>query len=366
MANVVLRDLSKHYGDVVAVNRLSLKIAEGKFVVLLGPSGCGKTTILNTVAGLIEPTEGAILIDDVDVRYVPAHRRNLAMVFQSYALYPHLNVWSNLAFPLRIMKVPKDQIDKKVRWAADMLNISELMGRKPRELSGGQRQRVALGRAIVREPWAFLMDEPLSNLDAALRLEMRAELKKLHRRLETTTVYVTHDQVEALNMADEVALMRDGVLQQFGSPYAIYQDPANTFVAQFVGSPPMNLVPGTLKRENGKLHFQYRMFQVEPPPEQQRLLEQHKDDEVILGVRPEDVVVSPADTVDDGQLSKVLLQEPYGADQVLELSFEDFSLMARTNSALRVDMGDHVRMSLRAEKLFFFDAASEKAISAGG
>ncbi|MFP6889047.1 MAG: ABC transporter ATP-binding protein [Nitrospinota bacterium] len=362
MAKVVLQNLSKSYGDVLAVDDLTLEMADGKFVVLLGPSGCGKTTILNVIAGLLEPSEGAILIDDVDVRFVPAHRRNMAMVFQSYALYPHLRVYDNLAFPLRMMKFSKTKVEEKVNWAAKLLNISDLLNRKPRELSGGQRQRVALGRAMVRQPWAFLMDEPLSNLDAALRLEMRLELKKLHRHLETTTIYVTHDQVEALNMADEIALLRDGLLQQYGSPYAIYHEPANTFVAQFVGSPPMNLIPGTLMRQDGWLRFRYREFQVEPPSELLQRLEPYQDGDIILGVRPEDVVVGAPGAGDDGMPSKVLLHEPYGADQVLELSFEDLSLMARTSSVLRVEMGDQVQMGLQTDNLFFFDATTERAI----
>ncbi len=362
MAQVVLENLSKTYGDVVAVDRVNLDVADGKFVVLLGPSGCGKTTILNVVAGLLEPTEGAILIDGLDVRHIPAHRRNMAMVFQSYALYPHLRVRDNLAFPLKMMKMPKAEIEEKVRWAAEALDIGELLARRPRELSGGQRQRVALGRAIVREPWAFLMDEPLSNLDAALRVEMRAELKKLHRRLGATIIYVTHDQVEALNMADEIALLKDGVLQQFGSPYAVYHEPANTFVAQFVGTPPMNLIPGTLTREEGRLLFRYGNFVVEPPPARVQLLEQGAREKVILGVRPEDVLVTPAGAQEGGHPARVLLLEPYGADQVLELSFEDVSLMARTTSALRVEMGDETRLRLRAENLFFFDAETHLAI----
>ncbi len=360
MAKVVLQDLSKNYGEVVAVDHVHLEIADGRFVVLLGPSGCGKTTILNMVAGLVEPTGGAILIDGLDVRHIPAHRRNMAMVFQSYALYPHLRVRDNLAFPLRMMKMPRARMEEKVRWAAEALSIEELLDRRPRELSGGQRQRVALGRAIVREPWAFLMDEPLSNLDAALRVEMRAELKKLHRRLETTMIYVTHDQVEALNMADEIALLRDGVLQQYGSPYAVYHQPANTFVAQFVGTPPMNLIPGSLVREDEGLRFRHPNFTVTPPPEQRRRLEEETRERVILGVRPEDVIVEAAGG--SGRLSRVLLLEPYGADQVLELDFEDLSLMARTSSAFRVDMGDDVRVRMREENLFFFDAETERAI----
>ena len=361
MAKVVLENLSKNYGDVVAVDNVNLEIEDGRFVVLLGPSGCGKTTILNVVAGLLDPTEGAILIDGLDVRYIPAHRRNMAMVFQSYALYPHLRVRDNLAFPLRMMKMSKAEIEEKVLWAAEALNIEELLARRPRELSGGQRQRVALGRAIVREPWAFLLDEPLSNLDAALRVEMRAELKKLHRRLETTMIYVTHDQVEALNMADEIALLKAGVLQQYASPYSVYHEPANTFVAQFVGTPPMNLMPGALEQENGRLCFRYGNFVVEPPPEQRQILEKETREKVILGIRPEDVIVKPSGD-EDGHLSKVLLLEPYGADQVLELAFEDISLMARTASTFRVDMGDETRVEMREDKLYFFDAESQLAI----
>ena len=260
-----------------------------------------------------------------------------------------------------MMKMSKAEIEEKVLWAAEALNIEELLARRPRELSGGQRQRVALGRAIVREPWAFLLDEPLSNLDAALRVEMRAELKKLHRRLETTMIYVTHDQVEALNMADEIALLKDGVLQQYASPYSVYHEPANTFVAQFVGTPPMNLMPGALEQENGRLCFRYGNFVVEPPPEQRQILEKETREKVILGIRPEDVIVKSSGD-EDGHLSKVLLLEPYGADQVLELAFEDISLMARTASTFRVDMGDETRVEMREDKLYFFDAETQLAI----
>src|SRR5262245_562710 len=243
MASVTFEHVTKRYDGTVAVNDFSLKIENGEFLVLVGPSGCGKTTALRMIAGLEEITEGRLLIGDRVVNNVAPVARDVAMVFQSYALYPHMTVYDNLAFGLRNKKVPKREIDERVRRTAEILDLGDLLKRKPKQLSGGQRQRVALGRAIVREPSAFLMDEPLSNLDAQLRVATRSEILKLHRRVGTTTIYVTHDQVEAMTMGDRIAVMSKGVLQQVGTPEALYERPANVFVAGFIGSPAMNLVP---------------------------------------------------------------------------------------------------------------------------
>ena len=247
MAKVELKEIVKSFGNFKAVNEVSLSINDGEFLVLLGPSGCGKTTILRMISGLESPNEGEILIEDKLVNEVPPKDREIAMVFQNYALYPHMTARENLSFPLKMRKMKKGDIEKRVVKAAKMLDIDKLLDRKPKELSGGQRQRVALGRAVVRNPKVFLMDEPLSNLDAKLRTYMRAELKKLHERIKTTTVYVTHDQIEAMTLATRIALLKDGVLQQIGTPDEIYNKPANTFVGGFVGTPPMNFVEGTIE-----------------------------------------------------------------------------------------------------------------------
>ena len=255
MAKVVMEKLNKHYGEVTAVKDLDLEIPDKEFVVLVGPSGCGKTTTLRMVAGLEEITAGDIYIDDKLVNHLPPKDRDIAMVFQNYALYPHMTVYQNLAFALTLRKIPKAEIDRRVKDAAEILNIGELLQRKPKALSGGQRQRVAVGRAIVRKPKVFLFDEPLSNLDAKLRVQMRAELKKLHERLQGTVIYVTHDQVEAMTMGDRIVVMKDGLKQQVGPPLELYFKPANKFVAGFIGSPAMNFIEGDLLSEGGELIF---------------------------------------------------------------------------------------------------------------
>src|SRR5499427_2418639 len=260
VAKVVLDRVIKNFGAVTAVDDLTIEVADREFVTLVGPSGCGKTTTLRMVAGLEKVTSGQIYFDDDPVGHLPADHRDIAMVFQSYALYPHMNVYDNIGFALRMMRVPRSEIDRRVRWAAEMLGIADLLDRKPRQLSGGQRQRVALGRSVVREPACFLLDEPLSNLDAILRVTMRAELKRLHLELKRTFIYVTHDQAEALTMSDRIAVMNLGRLQQYGPPDEVYNRPRNVFVAGFMGAPPMNLVPGTLASSNGQLHFATESF----------------------------------------------------------------------------------------------------------
>ena len=255
MARIACRQLTKRYGNVTAVDRLDLEIRDKEFIVLLGPSGCGKSTTLNMIAGLEEVTDGDLYFDDRVMNYVPPHKRDVAMVFQSYALYPHKTVYENIAFGLRMRKVPDAEMRRLVQDAAEQLEITHLLERRPSELSGGQRQRVALGRAMVRQPSAFLMDEPLSNLDAALRISMRAEIKQLHRTMQTTFVYVTHDQAEALTLADRIVVMRDGVIQQIGTPDEIYDRPRNMFVASFLGNPPINLVEGRLEAHGAGAMF---------------------------------------------------------------------------------------------------------------
>src|SRR6266545_3495255 len=288
MANVTLQELTKSFDKVVAVNRINLEIPDKEFVVFVGPSGCGKTTTLRMIAGLEEVSEGTIMISDRIVNDIPPKDRNIAMVFQNYALYPHMNVYKNMAFGLKLRRTPKPEIDRRVREASRILGIEELLDRKPRQLSGGQRQRVAVGRAIVRQPQVFLFDEPLSNLDAKLRVQMRRDLAALRRRLGTTTIYVTHDQVEAMTLGDRIVVMNAGKVQQEGAPLEIYRRPANTFVAAFLGSPPMNQLPGRLVRHDGRWFEAGTGFRLPvagapfPPggaPERP----------VVLGIRPEDI-----------------------------------------------------------------------------
>src|SRR5512135_1308862 len=288
MASVTYDHVWKKFGDFTALNDLDIKIADKEFLVLVGPSGCGKTTALRCLAGLEEVSNGKVMIGNQVVNDVAPKDRDIAMVFQSYALYPHMTVFDNMAFGLKLRKVPKDRIKKRVEEAAQILGIEHLLKRKPRELSGGQRQRVAVGRAIVREPKVFLFDEPLSNLDAKLRVQTRAELSKLHQRLQTTFIYVTHDQTEAMTMASRIAVMNKGVLQQLDTPQALYDNPDNMFVAGFMGSPAMNFFKGKLRKEDGHLLVEGGAFKV-PLVEEKKSYQDFVDKAVILGIRPEDI-----------------------------------------------------------------------------
>jgi len=329
VAEVVLDEVTKVYGDgTKAVDSLALDIADGEFVVLVGPSGCGKTTALRMVAGLEEISGGVVRIGDRVVNHVPSRDRDIAMVFQSYALYPHLSVYDNIAFGLRVKKVPKAEIDRRVQNAAQVLGLEPFLKRKPRALSGGQRQRVAMGRAIVREPAAFLMDEPLSNLDAKLRVQMRAEVSRLQRNLETTTIYVTHDQVEAMTMGDRVAVMRKGQLQQVDDPQTLYDRPVNLFVGGFIGSPAMNMIEATVTRSNGglavdvgKQHLSLDEATLAARP----ALRGYEGRNVILGIRPEDLedVSLEPDTPPDHRLRGVVeLREALGSELMVHFTVE--------------------------------------------
>ncbi|MBN1230697.1 MAG: sn-glycerol-3-phosphate ABC transporter ATP-binding protein UgpC, partial [Anaerolineales bacterium] len=289
MASVKYDHLIKTFGDVIAVNDLNIEIADKEFLVLVGPSGCGKTTALRCLAGLEDITSGQILIDDVVVNDIAPKDRDIAMVFQSYALYPHMSVFDNMAFGLRLRKTPKDEIKKRVEAAAQILSIENLLDRKPRQLSGGQRQRVALGRAIVREPKVFLLDEPLSNLDAKLRVQMRAELGKLHHQLQTTFIYVTHDQTEAMTMASRIAVINLGVLQQIDTPQVLYNTPANKFVAGFIGSPAMNFFDAHIQKDGGNLYVDGGTFSVKIPSHRAPAYQDYVGKAVFFGIRPEDV-----------------------------------------------------------------------------
>jgi multiple sugar transport system ATP-binding protein len=393
MAPITLTDVSKTFPDGTrAVNEVSLEIEDGEFFVLVGPSGCGKSTLLRMTAGLAEMTGGTISIGDRIVNELEPRERDIAMVFQDYALYPHLNVYDNLAFGLRRRKTPKEEIDPRVREVARMLGIDELLHRRPGHLSGGQRQRVAMGRAIVREPSAFLMDEPLSNLDAKLRVQMRAELLRLHQRIATTTIYVTHDQVEAMTMGDRVAVLRDGVLQQVDSPQRLYAKPANLFVAGFIGSPAMNLVEADLEEAGGQLVARFGSLSIPVPADRTGALRAAGAKRVALGVRPEafeDAQLAAA--TDAARISvPVELVEHTGAEAIV--SFDTGGSPVRTADvravledidAAAVDAGERALFSARVspktravhggtmellvetDQLHFFDLDSGAAIGEG-
>jgi multiple sugar transport system ATP-binding protein len=357
MARVIFDHVTKRFDGTVAVRELDLEIEDGEFLVLVGPSGCGKTTALRMLAGLEEVTEGRIVIGNRVVNNLAPGDRDVAMVFQSYALYPHMTVYDNLAFGLRNSGVPKREIDTRVSRAAGILGMEELLRRKPRQLSGGQRQRVALGRAIVREPEAFLMDEPLSNLDAALRVQTRAEILKLQGGLGTTTVYVTHDQVEAMTMGHRIAVMRSGVLQQVGTPEEVYTRPANVFVGGFVGSPAMNLVPvevdGAVLRSGA--------FELDVPPRLADALSGYA--RVIVGLRPEDLERVEAVPGDAVRLSAVVeVVEFLGDEQLLHLDAGGVALVARIPAEPRAQPAERLELVLPVAKLHVFDAESELAL----
>jgi multiple sugar transport system ATP-binding protein len=335
------------------VERLNLKVEAGEFVVLLGPSGCGKTTTLRMVAGLEEATSGRILIGETCVNGLPPRDRDVAMVFQSYALYPHLSVAENIAYPLRVRKVEREQREQQVRRVADLLGIGELLKRRPRELSGGQRQRVALARAIVRSPSVYLMDEPLSNLDAKLRLQMRGELKRLQYELGTTTLYVTHDQAEAMTLAHRIAVMDGGRLQQYDTPLVIYQHPANRFVAGFIGSPSMNFLEGRI--DYAARRFVNRAFSL--PLGADTLARLRPRERATLGVRPEDVRLS-TESHADGVPAKVYVTELMGNETFVFLELGEERIVARANADLPVEIESQVWLQFDTKKLHFFDVDS--------
>ena len=364
MAQVRLHNVRKHFHDVVAVDNVSLVVREREFLTLVGPSGCGKTTTLRVVAGLERLTGGQIYFDEVPVGHLPANKRDIAMVFQSYALYPHMSVAENIGFALRMMRVPRAEIQRRVAQAAAMLEIADLLERKPRELSGGQRQRVALGRAIVREAGAYLLDEPLSNLDAKLRVLMRAELKRLHADLQRTFIYVTHDQAEAMTMSDRIAVMDRGRVQQCAAPLEIYHRPANQFVAGFIGSPPMNFLPGEVLREDGQLLFRAPGLRQPLPARFAAGLDQAGERSVVLGVRPEDVLLSWQET--SGSLSgRVFIEEPLGAEVLVTLELGGTLVKARAGDGFEATSGQPLFVTLAANKLHLFAANDGRALTPG-
>ena len=363
MAKVLIKDLNKKYDDVHAVKNVNLEIRDREFVVLVGPSGCGKTTTLRMVAGLEDITSGEISIDGRVVNDLAPMDRDIAMVFQNYALYPHMSVQDNMAFGLKMRKFPKTEIQKRVQEAAEILGIQELLKRKPRQLSGGQRQRVAVGRAIVRHPQVFLFDEPLSNLDAKLRVQMRVELKRLHDRLETTAIYVTHDQVEAMTLGSRVVVMKDGWVQQVGEPMEIYTRPQNKFVAGFIGSPAMNFIPVTIAETSGSLYAQANGLRVKVPAALQARLGAYKGQPVTLGVRPEDLRVSSSMDADTTFEAVVDVVEPLGAEILLDATVAGQSVVARVEPSVKSRPHEKIRLSFVPERMHFFDNKTEQVIN---
>ena len=363
MALVSIRSVNKVYdGGVHAVKNVDLEIRDKEFMVFVGPSGCGKTTTLRMVAGLESITSGDIAIGDVVVNQLPPMDRDIAMVFQNYALYPHMSVFHNMAFGLKMRKFEKSEIDKRVRDAALILGIENLLDRKPRQLSGGQRQRVALGRAIVRHPQVFLFDEPLSNLDAKLRVQMRVELKKLHERLGTTAIYVTHDQVEAMTLGDRVVVMKDGIVQQVGEPLELYNTPANRFVAGFIGSPAMNFADVTLNASNGKLWAEAPGIKIGvPAPLAARV--NGTSGKATMGVRPEDLhVAGPADPAELCFEVEVEVVEQLGSEILLDTRAGNSTFVASVDPMLRTKVHERLRLAINPNRLHLFDAATEAAI----
>jgi multiple sugar transport system ATP-binding protein len=367
MAGVFIKELVKRYPNgFQAVNAIDLDINDKEFVVLVGPSGCGKSTTLRMVAGLEEVSEGTISIGDRVVNEVAPKDRNIAMVFQNYALYPHMDVYTNMAFGLKLRKFPKDEIDQRVKKAADILGIAPLLERKPKQLSGGQRQRVAVGRAIVRDPEVFLFDEPLSNLDAKLRVTMRGELSKLQHQLETTMIYVTHDQVEAMTMGDRIVIMKDGYIQQVGAPLEVYDFPENEFVAGFIGSPPMNFFRARLLKEDGGLVLDMGSFKLKVPADYASVYESCVNKDVTFGMRPEDILDEyPEDRRGMWETFKAVVEviEPLGAEILMELSKGDHSFMARVDPHSKSQLNQEVEVYFDMNKMHLFDPETGKVVS---
>ncbi len=378
MASVSLREIYKKYpGGVIAVSDFNIEIKDKEFIILVGPSGCGKSTTLRMIAGLEEISEGELYIGDRLVNDIAPKDRDIAMVFQNYALYPHMTVFENMAFGLKLRKVPKDEIARKVEEAARILDISHLLDRKPKALSGGQRQRVALGRAIVREPQVFLLDEPLSNLDAKLRAQMRTEISKLHKKLGTTFIYVTHDQTEAMTMGDRIVVMKDGYIQQIDSPTNLYQNPVNQFVAGFIGSPQMNFINSKLVKIDGKYNVEFgsedtkttrgKKYYVEIPESKvnEEVLEPLVNQEVVLGVRPEcihdeEMFISTAKTgVID---ANVEVTEMMGAETYLYINCEGIPLTARVSPRSTARPQDEIKVAIDPNRIHIFDKETEKSL----
>lgn len=366
MAQVSLRHVSKVFpGNIKAVSDVTLGIENKEFMVLVGPSGCGKSTTLRMIAGLEEVSEGEVYIGDKLVNDVPAKDRDIAMVFQNYALYPHMSVYENMAFGLKLRKYSKPEIDQRVKEAAEILSIQRYLNRKPRELSGGERQRVAVGRAIVRKPLVFLFDEPLSNLDAKLRVQMRTEINKLHTRLQSTMIYVTHDQVEALTMGNRIVVMKDGIVQQVADPTTLYDKPQNKFVAGFIGSPPMNFMQGKIIKVGGKFYFDEGTFKVKIVDEMAPKVTGYEEKEITFGLRPEDIYdklfvqeAPPENTI----TARVDVVEPMGSEVYLHMATPKHTFIARVGGHDKPEVNYDIDMVFDMSKIHFFDKDTEKAI----
>jgi len=358
MARVILENVCKQFGTVQAVKDFNLTVEDKEFAIMVGPSGCGKSTALRMVAGLEEPNTGNIFIGDRMVNDLPPKDRDIAMVFQEYALYPHMSVYKNMAFGLKLRKFPKREIDQRVREASEILGIQDLLNRKPKQLSGGQRQRVAVGRAIVRKPAVFLFDEPLSNLDAKLRVQMRAELSKLHDRLQTTIIYVTHDQVEAMTMGTKIVVMKDGIIQQLGNPLEVYNHPVNLFVAGFIGSPVMNFFPARLISRNGRLFIDAEAFQLPVPEKKIPYYQPLLGSEVILGIRPNDIydrLYSP-DRLRANYIKAIVdVIEPLGSEIHLNVTSGRHNFVAAVDVQTSARVHQEIELALDIEKMHLFE-----------
>jgi multiple sugar transport system ATP-binding protein len=363
MAEVIVHKLNKKFDLTHVVKDVDLQIHDKEFVVFVGPSGCGKTTTLRMIAGLEAITSGDVLIDDTIVNDVPPMDRDIAMVFQNYALYPHMSVAGNMAFGLKMRKFEKSEIESRIKRAADILGIGDLLHRKPRQLSGGQRQRVALGRAIVRDPKVFLFDEPLSNLDAKLRVQMRVELKKLHERLGTTAIYVTHDQVEAMTLGDRVVVMKDGLVQQVGEPLELYNTPANRFVAGFIGSPAMNFADVTLAASDGKVWAEAPGLRIGLPEPVAHRVNGRNGGKATVGIRPEDIhIAGPADPAELCFDVEVEVVEQLGSEILLDTRVGNSTFVASVDPTLRTRVHDRLKLAMNPARLHLFDAQTEAAI----
>ena len=361
MATIKFRNVAKSFdnGKVTVIPDLSLEIADKEFIVLVGPSGCGKSTTLRMIAGLEDISSGELYINDTLVNNIPPKDRDIAMVFQSYALYPHMTVYKNMAFALKLRKMPKDEIDKKVMWAAKILGIEQYLHRKPRALSGGQRQRVALGRAMVRNPEVFLLDEPLSNLDAKLRTEMRAQITTLHQKLQTTFVYVTHDQTEAMTMADRIVVMDKGIIRQFDTPQKLYNEPADIFVAGFIGSPQMNFIDAKIIRGNGKLKASFSGYSFAVPKNKCSVLEKYIDKEIIIGIRPEHIhSESEGERIPITVVAEIA--EMTGSETNIYFELSGKRHIARIKTERKINAGESVKLFIDPESAYFFDKETTK------
>ena len=365
MAGIRMVDVKKQYPNgFVAIENMNLDIPDKEFVVLVGPSGCAKSTALKMIAGLEEITSGEMFIGDKMVNDMPPKDREIAMVFQSYALYPHMTIYDNIAFGLKMRKTPKAQIDKLVREASEILGMSELLDRKPRQLSGGQRQRVALGRAIVRNPQVFLFDEPLSNLDAKLRVKMRTELKQLHERLQTTVVYVTHDQVEAMTMGSTIVVLKLGSIQQIGSPLDLYSFPSNRFVAGFIGSPSMNFLDCSVAEEGGDLYVDTGAFKLKVPEDKAALVRQNGGQEYVFGIRPEDIRMRQEKQENYNEqhiTADINVIEPLGKEMYVNLSAGDLNFMAVISARFPLKQHERVELTLNMDRMHLFENSGDMA-----